>query len=146
MSALQTIDNMQFAKRGERLSGVFQAVDLPRLEGQLSRVVPEVQYLLQGVVRSGRPVIEVQVKATVVLVCQRCLGAYEQPLDIRQDYPVARNDGELALWEKDEPLLEALVADAKMVVSEFVEDEILLSLPNVPRHPDGECEMDVRLN
>jgi uncharacterized protein len=37
--------------------------------------------------------------------------------------------------------VDALIADTRFDVASLVEDEILLSLPVVPRHPDGECKM-----
>ena len=53
--------------------------------------------------------------------------------------PIARDESELALWEAEDPLVDALIADTRFDVASLVEDEILLSLPVVPRHADGEC-------
>jgi uncharacterized metal-binding protein YceD (DUF177 family) len=36
---------------------------------------------------------------------------------------------ELARWEGDDPLVDALVAESRLDVASLVEDEILLSLP-----------------
>jgi uncharacterized protein len=135
---------MQFARSGERLSGEFGSEEflekLPRLADILTRETSAVQYQLSGCTVSGRPSLHLQVRATVWLICQRCLGLYPEVLVLDRVFPIARNDAELSRWERDDPLLEALVADPKMVVAELVEDEILLSLPTVPHHPDGECE------
>ena len=144
MSARQTIDSMRFAKSGEQLSGELGAEEFPRLADILSRESAAVQYQLKGGLRGGRPVIRLNVRATVNLVCQRCLGIYAEELDLGREYPIARDDAELERWERDDPMLEALVADSRMVVTELVEDEILLSLPTVPRHPEGMCETDVQ--
>ncbi|MEW6678187.1 MAG: YceD family protein [Pseudomonadota bacterium] len=130
---------MQFARRAEQLSGVLGAEDLPRLAAQLSPDCPDVQYRLQGGMQAGRPVIGLEVQARVRLICQRCLGEYVESLELVREYPVARDEAELARWERDVPLLDALVADPKQGVAELVEDEILLSLPLVPRHPDDAC-------
>lgn len=143
MSARQTIDNMQFAKSGGQLSGCFSQEDLPRLGGVLV-TMGEVQYTLSGSVDSGRPVLRISAHALVSLVCQRCLGEFQQMLDVDRVLPVAKNEAQLALWEKEDPLLDALLADPKMSVADLVEDEILLGLPVVPRHPDGGCEGEVR--
>jgi len=137
MSARQTIDNMYFAKSGGQLSGEFSRGDLPRLNGV---TMGDVRYVLSGCVSSGRPSLRVVVSAVVVLVCQRCLGDYQHQLDIDRVLPVAKNEEQLSLWERDDPLLDALLAEPKMNVAELVEDEILLGLPVVPRHPDGGCE------
>jgi uncharacterized protein len=140
---------MQFARSGGRLSGELGAEafseQLPRLTDMLSRESPAVQYQLSGGMESGRPVLQLKVRATVTLVCQRCLGTYAEELVLERAYPVARDEAELARWESDNPMLDALVADPRMVVAELIEDEILLSLPTVPRHPEGECGQDVRV-
>lgn len=143
MSARQTIDSMQFARSGGQLSGELRAEDfhdtLPRLADILSRESPPVQYRLSGSTQAGRPVIRLAVRATVTLTCQRCLEPYAEELVLDREYPLARDEAELSRWERDEPLVEALVADPRMVVTELIEDEILLSLPTVPRHPEGVC-------
>jgi uncharacterized protein len=148
MSARQTIDSMQFAKSGGQLSGEHRAEDfheqLPRLADILSRESPPVQYRLSGGMQAGRPIIRLAVRATVTLVCQRCLETYAEELVLDREYPLARDEAELSRWERDDPLMEALVADPKMVVTELIEDEILLSLPTVPHHPEGACIHNVQ--
>jgi uncharacterized metal-binding protein YceD (DUF177 family) len=37
-------------------------------------------------------------------------------------------------------MLDALVADPGLDVAVLVEDEILLAIPLVPMHPEGECD------
>ena len=140
MSARQTIDGMRFAKAGEELSGVLRADALPRLADILSPDLQDVQYRLRGGSKAGRPVLRLEIQASVVLTCQRCLEPYVQALNLERVYPLARDEAELERWERDDSLLEGLVADPKMGVAELIEDEILLSLPTVPRHPEGECE------
>jgi uncharacterized protein len=144
MSARQTIDSMQFAKSGGRLSGELEGECLPRLSDILSRESPRVQYQLSGGMKSGRPVLRLEIRATVRLVCQRCLGTYQEELSLGREFPIASDEAEMSRWESEAPLLEALIADPRMLVSELVEDEILLSLPAVPRHPEGACEQGPR--
>lgn len=144
MSARQTIDSMRFASSGEQLSGELDAEALPRLADILPRESAAVQYRLKGETHLGRPAVRLHALATVILVCQRCLGTYAEAMELERVYPIARDNAELARWERDDPLLDALVADPRMVVSELIEDEILLSLPTVPRHPEGMCDTDVQ--
>lgn len=148
MSARQTIDGMQLAKSGGRLSGELRADEfpdmLPRLADILSRESPPVQYRLSGGMKARRPVLRLEVRATVSLTCQRCLEVYAEELRLDREYPLARDEAELSRWERDEPLMEALVANPKMPVMALIEDEILLSLPFVPRHPEGVCGLDAR--
>jgi len=137
---------MQFARTGGRLSGELRAEQcfeqMPRLADILQRETAVVQYRLNGGMQAGHPVLHLEILAEVTLTCQRCLEPYSEELVLDRTYPIARDEAELARWERDDPLLEALVADPKMVVVELVEDEILLSVPTVPRHPEGECGQD----
>jgi uncharacterized protein len=140
MSARQTIDSMHFAQSGGQFSGELGADALPRLADILPRESAVVQYLLQGETHMGRPAIRLRARVTVQLVCQRCLGTYAEDMVMERVYPIARDDAELARWEREDPLLDALVAEPRMAVPELIEDEILLSLPTVPRHPEGMCD------
>lgn len=87
--------------------------------------------------------LRLEVSATLHLVCQRCLGEFAHAVSLLSVLPVARDEAELARWEKDDPLLDALVAERHMDLPALIEDEILLSLPVVPRHADGACEAAV---
>ena len=84
MSARQTIDSMHFARSGGWLSGELHGGDLPRLADILARESPCVQYLLSGGMKSGRPVLHLEIQATVRLVCQRCLESYQEVLALQR--------------------------------------------------------------
>lgn len=141
MSAPAPLDSLHFAQSGGTLEGQLRVDELPRLRDNLTSDDAAVQYRLTGGVESGRPVLRLEVAGHVWLTCQRCLGPYRQQLDLRNVLPIARDESELARWEAEAPLMDALLADARLDVVSLVEDEILLSLPVVPRHPDGACEM-----
>ena len=100
------------------------------------------QYRLSGVLAAGRPALRLKVEATVWLTCQLCMTRFPETLNLDTVLPVARNDAELLLWEESDPLLDALIADPEFNVADLVEDEILLSLPVVPMHAEGECDPD----
>lgn len=135
-----TGDSLHFARTGASESGALDVEMLPRLADSLRPEDGAVQYQLSGATERGRPVLRLEVSATLRLVCQRCLGEYVHVLSLRSVLPVARDNAELARWEREDPLLDALVAERRMDLAALVEDEILLSLPAVPRHPEGECE------
>lgn len=134
------LDSLGFARSGESLSGVLMSSELPRLRDSLRPDDVAVQYRISGGLESGRPVIRLEIDASVWLICQRCLVAYPERLVLRNVLPIARDGEELARWEREDPLLDALVADPQLDIAVLVEDEILLSLPAVPRHPNDRCE------
>ncbi len=139
MSAPGTLDALSFARSGARLEGELRADQLPRLRSNLTADDAAVQYRIAGRVEGGRPALSLWIEADVRLTCQRCLEPFRQHVGLENVLPVARDEAELARWETDEPLVDALLADDRLNVASLVEDEILLSLPLAPRHPEGEC-------
>jgi DUF177 domain-containing protein len=139
MSARALIDSLSFARVGGRLSGSYPLAELPRLEEILHGVEGGVDWQLEGLVRDGRPCLRVTVSGRLELVCQRCLKPYPHELRSETLMPLARSEAELAGWEREDPLLDCLLADSRLDVQMLVEDEILLSLPAVPKHPDPAC-------
>lgn len=140
MSARRPFDSLQFAKSGESLRGSLRIEELPRLHDSLRPDDVAVQYQLEGVFESGRPAIRLQIQVTLWLTCQRCMMLYPEVMSLDNLLQVARNEAELERWEALDPLLDALVADPELDVAALVEDEILLSIPVVPMHAEGECD------
>lgn len=130
---------MRFARAGDDQSGEVRLADLDRLEDVLMSSEGVVSYRIRGGLRAGRPVLRLELDTTVMLLCQQCLEPFRQELRIEREFPVARDEAQLDLWERDDPLLDALIADPELDVLTLVEDEILLSLPVAPRHAEGEC-------
>jgi uncharacterized protein len=130
---------MCFARAGEDQSGEFRLADLPRLSDLLVSDQGVVRYRVRGGSEASRPVLKLDVDTTALLICQRCLTPYRQELCVARVFPIARDEAQLEFWERDDPLLDALIADPELDVLTLVEDEILLSLPVAPRHAEGEC-------
>lgn len=141
MSAPQSIDSLRFARSRDCLDGEFAVASLTRLSELLVGDTGVVRYRLCGGEQAGRPALTLSVEATVVLRCQRCLAPYSQPVVAESVLPVARDEAQMTLWERDDPLLDVLLAEPHLDVRGLVEDEMLLSLPAVPRHPEGGCEV-----
>ena len=139
MSARTVIDSLRLAQSGKSLSGEIPVASFQRLRDALADTDGTVGWSLSGLILSGRPALKLKVNGELHLVCQRCLMPYPHALRTEGVMPVARNEGELDVWEREDPLLDALVAEPDLDVQTLVEDEILLSLPVVPRHADGEC-------
>ncbi len=79
------------------------------------------------------------IRGEVELVCQRCLGALQFPLDLGFRLGIITSDGEIVrLPEGYEPLL---VTGDPIKTFELIEDEILLAVPSIPMHTGVEsCE------
>ncbi len=86
----------------------------------------------------GRPVLDIELDGKVPLQCQRCMRVFEWPVQQRTTLLLARDERELEhLDERDER--EVLLASAPLDAIEIVEEELVLSLPYVPRCDRPDC-------
>lgn len=139
MSARLEIDSLHFAASGGRLSGEYSLHELSRLHDVLASHDGTLLWWLEGGYEAGRPVLRIGIEGSLNLVCQRCLGPYAFALEVETVLPLARDEAELARWEREDPLLDGLIADAHLDVRALIEDEVLLGLPVIPKHPSDAC-------
>lgn len=139
MSAQTVMDPIRFAREAARLSGEFSLAEMDRLRNELADDRGVVTYRLEGALVGGRPALRLEIDANPTLICQRCLTPYVHELHSEGAIFLARNDAELERWESDDPLLDVIVAEERMDVRTLIEDELLLSLPVVPRHEEEDC-------
>jgi uncharacterized protein len=135
------IDGLEFARTEQELRGQLPLAQMTRLQDGLYDAGGTVDFVLIGGCdhQKQRPILRLEIFGSLQLLCQRCLGRLDYPLQIVNSLWLLRQD-EAAPKEADEPeALDCLVAQAAMDVATLIEDEILLSLPQSPRHPDGAC-------
>jgi uncharacterized protein len=81
--------------------------------------------------------LHLQADTSVPLQCQRCLATLVQPLQVDRRIRFVRNEAEAErLDEQSED--DVLSLPARLDLHELIEDELILALPLVPRHP-GDC-------
>ncbi len=119
------------------MSGEYSLLELSRLHDVLASHDGVLHWWLEGGRDAGRPVLRLGVNGHLTLVCQRCLGPLSFTVEVEATLPIARDEAELCRWEREDPLLDALVAEPQLDVRDLIEDEVLLSLPAIPRHPIG---------
>lgn len=135
----ESLNPWRLAAEGGRLEGVLALGSLPRLAVLLDRTDGVVTVTITaGVDEQGVHFIVGRLSAAVELVCQRCLGPLWLPLDLTVRLGLARTEAEADhLPESYEPLL---VPAGGLATTDWVEDELLLALPRIPRHDDlREC-------
>jgi uncharacterized protein len=137
MSAQTVIDSLEFARAGRHLSGSLPIGTLARLKDSLHDELGEVRFEVKGAqdVR-GRPVLALDIRGTLHLQCQRCLGMLEYPLTVSNTL-LLTSPG--AAVEPSDEEAESIEASGELDVGGLVEDEIILSLPYSPRHEEGAC-------
>jgi uncharacterized protein len=136
------LDVAALAKDGTTLSGEWPMPDLPRLMQSQSPpqdwTWPAVTWSARGESRAvpgGAPQIwvQVQVRTTVWLTCQRCLVPYRVELAVNQ--PIRFVVGEDRAEALDAEIEEDVLAlTPSLNLRALIEDELLLTLPIVPRH------------
>ncbi|QQS55063.1 MAG: DUF177 domain-containing protein [Candidatus Competibacteraceae bacterium] len=134
------IDPWQLAAGSGRLDGELKLAALPRLAALLEHADGTVNVALAaGIDEQGLRFVEGSLQTEVELICQRCLGPLRLPLKVAVSLALVRAEADAArLPEQREPLL---AAGADLAVADLVEDELLLALPQIPRHRDVcECE------
>jgi uncharacterized protein len=78
--------------------------------------------------------MELQCDAALELVCQRCLEPVEYRVDECVEFAVAETEGSVAQLPKGVELI-ALEGD-RFQPANLIEDELIVSLPLVPKHGD----------
>jgi len=141
------IDSLEFARSYQQLRGRVAVAELSRLADSLFETLGELDYTLAGGHDSRqRPQLELKVKGTLALVCQRCLGRLDFTLDVTSTLRVlAAPSGNDSVSDEgaDVDELDGVPADPVTSVCSLVEDEVLLALPFAPKHAEGECGLAV---
>ncbi len=132
------LDARQFAHAAQALSGRSQVEVFPRFVAECREAGRVVQWSVQGSVDTdGACWLELDVSASVVVQCQRCLGDLPLPIASRTRFRLVF-DGEA--WDDadlEDDSFEALELDGPLELATLVEDELLLALPPVPMHEEA---------
>lgn len=129
---------MRLARRGAVLEGHYALAELPRLADTLADASGEVRVELHfGRDRQGVAYIEVHLEAEPLLTCQACLEGYRHRLSCINKVGIVTSEAMAErLPAEYEPLL---VGDEPLFPRDLIEDELILALPIIARHPEGEC-------
>ncbi len=131
MSQPGVIDGLQFARGAQAVRGVLGMEQLPRL-AELQGTTEGLVFGVRGDMRDdGKPCLWISVSGELRLVCQRCLGQLIFPLSTEAELVLTEDACEI---EHAEDETDRVLASRAMDVAQLVEDEVLLSLPMVPRH------------
>jgi DUF177 domain-containing protein len=113
--------------------------ELPGIPAEFSVAAEPVQVRLQFGRDRGFAVADVRLRAVLEPRCQRCLGAMRLPIDA--DSRVAIVDSAAAAARAPEELETFLAPDGHSTLAALAAEELLLALPIVPRHAEGECRL-----
>ena len=137
------LDVARLAEAGASLAGQWPVAELPRLASSLVQPIdsksPPVRWRATGerarLAGAGEcPALRLEADADVTLECQRCLEPLTEHLHVdRKFFYVEGEDTAAALDLESEDDVAAL--QRSIDLRQLVEDELLLALPLIPRHP-----------
>jgi DUF177 domain-containing protein len=133
-------DAFRLATRAESLAGEIDVGRRPRVCDRLAQTAGPamISWRIDGGRDAlDRPTLTLTVQGSLPLVCQRCLLPFDAPIELRSELLLAHDETELARLDMEEA--EVLLASAPLDATTLVEDELLLSLPFAPMHPDDRC-------
>lgn len=137
------IDPVRLAETGRILEGQLPLSELTRLKDVLVDNRGTVAVRLEfGIDQEGIPYLKGQIRSRVTLACQRCLLPMEHEIDTEILLGIAESEEAVQLLPSHyEPLV---VENGPLYLKDLIEDELLLSLPIVPMHPESECAVGER--
>jgi uncharacterized protein len=93
-------------------------------------------------VTGGEPRLKMNLslKGQMHLICQRCMQPCLVQIDESRQFVFLANEALADAFPMEDDALEPLVMSSQFDLLGTIEDEILLSLPLIPKHPEGECE------
>jgi uncharacterized protein len=138
-------DAFDLAARGGRLGGEIDLAGRPRIADRLAPATiaaPMAWAVAGGHDAAARPTLVVTIEGSLPLLCQRCLQSFDLPVAQRTELLLARAEAEFEALDAGDA--EVVLAAAPLDVLTLVEDEILLSLPFVPSHAEGQCPASLK--
>ena len=144
-SALKKVDFC--APQSYQGSGFLAISDMPRVAEEASAINPGDGFDWQMDTHfedspGSEPcqILELGLKGRLHLVCQRCLQDCAIDLDEKRRFVLLATEAEADDFPIEDEEQEPLVASQHFNLLETIEDEVLLSLPLIPKHPEGFCE------
>lgn len=137
----ERIDPIRLAEGRRRLRGALELSALSRLRPYLADERGQVDVeIAGGIDEDGTRFLRGRLTTTLTLVCQRCLESFKLPIE--SEFLLGVVTHETFAETLPEPYEPLVVGDEPISLKEIVEDELILALPIVPKHPDGECPGD----
>ena len=124
---------LKFAKKNFSVTDEFNIEDLPRINeianNNSDKIKVNYSFYLEN---DTTPCLDGEVSLNIYLTCQRCLEALPFNLDLNFSLAFVKNENQAE--ELREHLEIYLFEDEELSLIDLISDEILLSMPMVPKH------------
>ncbi|WP_172597654.1 YceD family protein [Sulfuriflexus mobilis] len=131
------IEPLRLARSGRVLQGVLPLSRMARLMDSIDADTGgDVEVELSFAINDRHvPCVRGHLRTAVGLQCQRCMQEMSWPVDNQFELLIVESEAEAEQLGEE---CEVLLLDEQLIsLSDLVEDEILLSLPIVPKHQAG---------
>jgi len=133
------IDPLLCAEQGRIFEGQINTKDMPRIVGEVGESATNIQVILEFSRRNKIIVVTGRISGNLMLQCAACLEAIDFPIDINLNLAIVNDDSLIGVLP--EGLDPKVVEDGKLMLSDVVEDELVLALPDIARH--DECPIEL---
>lgn len=132
-----TIDPIQLADKGARLSGELPIKGMSRLAEMCrdDRGSVHIDLQFDRAPSDGVRIMQGTITADVDVTCQRCMGSMRCTLTSLPRLVLLRPGEREDLLDSGD----ARVVDQPLTLGSLVEDELLLEMPMAPMHPTEDC-------
>lgn len=134
---------LRYADTSTRIAGRWagdRCIRLPELVEKLTDIELELRFERRA---SGQVVVNGILKTELQLVCQRCLQDFTWLLNVPLRLAVCRNDEDFSMIPAGYEPLE-IDEDGGIDTQQFVEDEVIVRIPDALAHADiAECDPDM---
>lgn len=139
------LDAFESSRRGRSLAGEVPLAEFGRLVADLPLQCGSASWRVQGETGArGEALLRLAVRAAPQVICQRCLQTFSWPIETEVVLELVKSEEELDAGPLSSDDLESehekVLGSGRFDLYEQLEDELILSLPYIPRHP--ECVPD----
>ncbi len=132
------IEPYRLAANAERLEGLVSLADLTRFGEEAGEQQGECDVRLDfGIDAQGRRFIEGWLKSDARLACRRCLEP--MPVNLESHFLLGMVTSDALAAELPSAYEPVLVENEQLDLLPVIEDELILSLPQVVYHDEAEC-------
>jgi uncharacterized protein len=141
------LDLFEFARSGRQAAGTVRVSQLPRMLNEVPAEAPDrdsaftwqaegtTQPELQDDGTEGpQPYLRLAIHGSAWVECQRCLTPYTQAFNVDAIYRIVNTEAEAEEFPLDEDEVDVIVGSSHFDLIDLIEEELLLSLPLVPKH------------
>lgn len=132
------VDSRELARTAGQLSGSFELARLERLASLLASTAGRLSWQARGERRERadghEDFIHLQLEATPVLGCVRCLGEVAMPVQVARSFRLVGSETQAASEDTEDEAFDVLAGGAHFDLGGLIEDEAIMALPPIARH------------